>query len=325
MNALMPLLFVILGTVPPAYTQEAPMTSDETDALRREIDALRDEVDALKDSPAEAAGADLLDEPNERVGLGHAAHVAVGEQVDEAVAFGDDVTIAGRVTGDAVSFGGNVVVEPTGQVDGDAVAFGGVIKVRPGGTIAGDQVAMTVPGSITHIEPAGDEHHAVGSVALATDVPTLMHRLYRRLVMLLSVAGAGVLVVGLFPNRVARVAQSLERRPVRSAVVGTLASMFIGAFALLFTLVTLGLGLPVSAVAIGILGVAWLLGFVGLCQAVGDRLPIEQRPHGRWLAFLVGIGLLTFLGSLPWVGWLVVGAASVLGVGASLSTRFGGR
>jgi hypothetical protein len=68
---------------------------------------------------------------------------------------------------------------------------------------------------------------------------------------------------------------------------------------------------------------AWLLGFVGLCQAVGDRLPVQERPHGRWIALLVGVLLMTFLGSLPWVGWVVVGGASLLGIGAALSTRFG--
>ena len=56
---------------------------------------------------------------------------------------------------------------------------------------------------------------------------------------------------------------------------------------------------------------------------MGDRLPVESRPYGRWLAFLVGVVLLTFLGSLPWVGWLVIAGASVLGVGAAISSRFG--
>jgi hypothetical protein len=75
---------------------------------------------------------------------------------------------------------------------------------------------------------------------------------------------------------------------------------------------------------VAVLGLAWLMGFVGLCQAVGDRLPFEQKPHGRWLAFLVGALLLTCVGNLPVVGWLVVIAASTMGIGAALSSRLGG-
>ena len=73
------------------------------------------------------------------------------------------------------------------------------------------------------------------------------------------------------------------------------------------------------------LGLAWLLGFVGLCQTVGDRLPLDLGPHGRWIAFLVGVVLITCLGSLPAIGWLFVSGASLVGLGAAISTRFGSR
>jgi hypothetical protein len=331
----LPLLLGSALLTSPAFAQDdvQPEAQVETDDLRRELDALRDEVDALRSEREETrreldsliADGESGDSDAERVGFGQPVHVEADEHVREVVSFGHDVTVAGRVDGDAVSFGGNVVVLSTGRVDGDAVAFGGVVNVAEGGRVTGDRASLGMPGAAADLTAAGGDHHAVGSVALATDASTLLHNLYQRLVLLLSVAGAGVLVVGLFPNRVSRIAQDLEARPVRSAIVGTLATGFLGLFALLFTVLTLGLGIPVSAVAVGVLGLAWLLGFVGLCQAVGDRLPLDQRPHGRWLAFLVGVVLITFLGSLPWVGWLVVGAASIIGVGAALSTRFGGR
>lgn len=325
MIAATPLLFSLALpalAAPPASGSDPAELAAERDRLAAEQQALREEMRALREEVAE-----LRDEPlpagSEQIGFGKPVSVGAGELRDEVVSFGADVVIEGSVAGDAVSFGGDVRVEQSGRVGGDAVSFGGEVQVEDGGHVAGDRVSMGLPGVALDLAPAPDEHHAVGSMPLASDTSLLLQQLYHRLVLLLSVAGAGVLVVGLFPGRVSRVAQDLEQRPVRAAVVGLLATGFITLFSVLFGISTLGLGLPISALLMGGLGLAWLLGFVGLCEVVGDRLPLERRPHGRWLAFLVGIVLLTLVGSLPWIGWLVIGAASVLGVGGALSTRFG--
>jgi len=264
----------------------------------------------------------------ERVSYGQVVRVRMGERVEEVVAFGDNVEIAGVVIGDATSFGGDIIITESGRVGGDAVSFGGRVVVADGGSVNGDRVALGMPGvSATHVHTDHiDSTHAAGSVgALVDQDSSIFDTLYRRLILLLSFAGAGVLVVGLFPDRVGKIAGNLESHPIRSAVVGTFATGFLALFSILFAVITLGLGLPVSMVVWVFLGLAWLMGFVGLCQAIGDRLPFEQKPHGRWLAFLIGTVLLTCMSSLPLVGWLVVGGASLLGVGAALSTRFGGR
>jgi hypothetical protein len=258
------------------------------------------------------------------VAFGRPTKVKAGEVLDEVVSFGDDVEVAGHVTGDAVSFGGNVIVRSTGRVDGDAVSFGGMIEVEPHGIVNGDHVTLAIPNVVAGIG-APDTPAAAGSMVSATDSSSLLDAVYGRLVLLLSIAGAGVLVVGLVPQRVGRIASDLEQHPVRAAVVGALSTGFLSVFGVLFLVLTLGLGLPITLLLFALLGLSWLLGFVALCQAIGDRLPVESRPYGRWLAFLVGVVLLTFVGSLPWIGWLVIGGASLLGVGAAISSRFGGR
>ncbi|HHO50964.1 MAG TPA: hypothetical protein ENK18_08855 [Deltaproteobacteria bacterium] len=306
-----------LEAEPTELEHERARLAAEQQALRREMQALRREVAELRDEPIDGDG------DGEQIGFGRHVSVRAGQQRDEVVSFGGDVVIEGSVVGDAVSFGGDVVIEHSGRVGGDAVSFGGEVMVLDGGTVEGDRVTMGLPGVALELAPAAGDHHAVGSMPLVSDTSLLLQQLYHRLVLLLSVAGAGVLVVGLFPGRVSRVARDLEQRPVRAALVGLLASGSITLFSVLFGLSTLGLGLPVSAILMGGLGLAWLLGFVGLCEVVGDRLPLERRPHGRWLAFLVGIVLLTLVSSLPWIGWLVIGAASIIGVGGALSTRFG--
>jgi cytoskeletal protein CcmA (bactofilin family) len=304
-------------------TDPAPPQPDPNEMLR-EIQRLQADSAAMREEIAKlrAAGTQRGAEDSHKVAFGELVQIHEGQEVDEVVSFGNDVEVAGHVIGNAVSFGGDVAVTPTGRVDGDVVSFGGQIEVADGAHIGGNRVAMELPVGLP-VTPLEAEDATAGSLHLATDARALLHTLYRRMVFLLSIAGAGVLVVGLFPTRVTRVAQDLETRPIRAAVVGTLATGFLALFAGLFAVVTLGLGLPVSVLLVGLLGLAWLLGFVGLCQAVGDRLPLQDRPHGRWIAFVIGVVLITFLGSLPWVGWMVVGGVSMLGIGSALTTRFG--
>ena len=302
-----------------ATVDELRQAELEAEEVRRELLQLREELVELQHHPRQRHHE--LDA--ERVAFGQVVLVDEGETVDEVVAFGDDVHVKGVVRGDATSFGGSVIVFPTGAIHGDAVAFGGEIRVEDGGTLEGGRVSLGVPG-VAVSEVTSPAAGSVGAT-IANDAQGLLSSIYRRLVLLLSFAGAGVLVVGLFPTRVTRIADTLEERPFRSMFVGVMATGFLMLFSLIFGIVTFGLGLPVSFVVVAALGLAWLMGFVGLCQAVGDRLPFEQKPHGRWLAFLVGTILLTCVGSLPLVGWLVVLAASAIGVGAALSSRFGGR
>jgi uncharacterized coiled-coil protein SlyX len=249
----------------------------------------------------------------ERVGFGQEVRVRVGEQVEDVVAFGRPAFVEGEVLGDATSFGGHIQVGPHGIIHGDAVSFGGQIIVHPGGMVHGDRVTMAVPMS----------SEAMVTQALPTDSMSLLSRAYSHLILFLSFAGAGVLVIGLFPSRVSRIATTLDDFPIRSAIAGIFASTTLSITSLVFA-VTL-IGLPVSFLLIALLGLAWLMGFVGLCQAVGDKLPFRQKPHGRWFAFLVGTLVLTSIGALPFLGWLVVIAASMMGTGAALASWFGAR
>jgi len=307
---------------PPQPTEaEQPVRAADLQRLYTEMRELRQAIEAERaenlrlrdlerDRPVSSHG-----RPEERVGFGQDVYVGPAQEVEDVVGFGSDVRIDGVVRGNATSFGGNVIVTGSGVVYGDALSFGGRVEVQDGGRIRGDRIALEDPTGATltaDLEPES----TVGS---------FLSSLYRRIVLLLSFAGAGVLVIGLFPGRVDRIAQDLESRPFWSAMLGTTATVLLTVFAVLFALLTLGLGPPVSALLMAWLGAAWLFGFVGLCQTIGDRLPFANKPHGRWLTFLVGTGLLSCLGSLPWVGWLVVFVASMLGVGASITSRFGGR
>lgn len=310
---------------PPAADQGS--TSPDVAELQQRYEALAAENEALREQVArvEQALEDQGDD-DDRISYGP-VHVADGERVSEAVSMGSDVVIDGVVRGDAVSLGGSVRIGPRGRVGGDAVAIGGRVDVAQGGLVEGDRVTLAVddsPARLSAALPAVDDpHHATGALALASQASTLLDVLYQKMVWLLTVAGAGVVTVGLFPQRVARVAADVEERPIRSAIVGVLGPGFLTLFAGLFTLLTVGIGSPLGLLVMLGLCAAWLLGFVGFCQAIGDRLPLQHKHHGRWLVFLVGVVVVSFMSSLPWMGWLVVFGVSVIGTGSALATRLG--
>ncbi len=289
----------------PAWPQDT-RPSESEDTLAR-IEALEAR---LSEAEARLQAAEQLAEPTGLRGTSGGVVVEKGETVRDAVALGGPVEVYGRVKGPAVAFGGDVAVHAGGQVEGDAVAFGGEVRVQEGGVVRGDRVAMAPTGRSAWL-PA------------LTDPSGQGRDLARQLVLLLTFAGAGVLLVGLFPAHVARIARDLEERPWQAGVGGAVATIAGGVSALVLTLTIVGI--PLALLIAALLGLAWLLGFVGLCQVVGDRLPWMGMGARRWLAFLGGVALLAFFGALPVIGQLGLAAGGLFGAGAAVQTRLGTR
>ncbi len=282
-----------------AIRAEIATQREQIEALSEENQELKSKLAELKDAEAPVAAGPLGD----RVTYGRTLTIGPNEMVEVAVAYGGDLEVSGTVTRDATAFGGNIHVLKGGEVLGDVVAVGGQVVVDDGAQVHGDRIAM-----------------ADGKREFAPGVRGLVNSLYHRFVFLLSFAGAGILVVGLVPQRVARIAESVRERPLRSFSFGSATSLGLVLVSALFVLTVIGI--PISFLLIAVLGLAWLMGFVGLCQAIGDRLPFKQPHHGRWAAFLGGILFVTFVGVLPG-GWLVATLGSMVGVGAAVRTRFG--
>ena len=244
--------------------------------------------------------------------------------VDDVEAFSGDIEVLGVVRRDAKTFSGDVIIRKGGKVLGNASTLSGDVVVEAGGLLEG--MAQTFSGDLV-VEPGGvlagapilhPRHDALEHTGWGWSIASFFGGLFRRLVFLLAFAGAGVLIVALFPDRVRSVAVTLEEQPARAGLLGLAWTAGIVVASVLFFWTILG-----PLVGMAVLGVAWMLGFVGLCQMLGDRLPFSYKPHGRWLAFLVGSILMSFLGALPWIGFLTVLAASMFGIGAVFVSRFG--
>jgi hypothetical protein len=241
--------------------------------------------------------------------VAQAVIVGVGEQVSEVLAWGP-VSVRGDVQGRAVSFGGNVRVFEGAQVRGDAVSFGGQVRVDPGAVVQGDRISY----ASTTQEPDGSD-------GLLNQGGSWIRYITRKLVLILSLAGAGVVLTGLFPSQVERVSETLQERPLSHLAWGAMAVMLGGLLALALSATIIGI--PIAALIPIFLGIAWMIGIVAMCQLVGETLPFEGAKSRRWAGFLAGVALISLIGLLPWVGKLLIGCISLAGIGAALRSRLG--
>lgn len=235
--------------------------------------------------------------------------IGVGEQVSEIVAWGP-VSVRGQVDGRAVSFGGDVRVFEGGSVRGDAVSFGGQVRVDPGAIVQGDRVSLA---STTQIPTAPE-----GPLAKSGN---WIRHITRKLVLILSLAGAGVVMTGLFPSQIERVSETLQERPLSHLAWGAMAVTLSGL--LMVALSATIIGIPIAALIPIVMGIAWLLGIVAMCQLVGDTLPFKGAKSRRWAGFLAGVALVSLIGLLPWIGQLIIAGVSLAGIGAALRSRMG--
>ena len=250
--------------------------------------------------------------PKDRISSSGGVTVASDEVVLDAVSLAGPVSVHGVVRGDAVSMGGGIVVHDGARVHGDAVAFGGPVEVRPGGRVDGDRVAMDGGPSMSAV---------MGPVAeLSNGWMAALESLLRRIAMVLSIAGAGVLIVGIWPRQVDQVAEMVRARPFWTSIAGGIlvGAFSVGALALTFTFV----GIPLALLLLGVLALAAMLGFVAVCQALGEGIP-QLRRHGSWATFLAGAALLGLVSLMPWVGPVSLALVGFSAVGAALVTRLG--
>ena len=140
---------------------------------------------------------------------------------------------------------------------------------------------------------------------------------------MLSLAAAGVLLIAFFPQAVSNIAEASRQRPFWHGLAGMILTGVLGAGAVVLTITVLGL--PLAAALVLLLGAAWLLGFVGVCLGIGERLPAGARPRPAWMTFLAGAGLVGLASLIPVAGPLLIVLVGFLAVGSALVSRLGTR
>ncbi|MGZ8762043.1 MAG: hypothetical protein ACXW2Y_01815 [Acidimicrobiia bacterium] len=260
-------------------------------------------------APAAAEGRPI---PRSQFVVSGRVEVAPGEHLDRVVIIHGPVEVRGTVRHDVVAFDGNVTV--SGRVGGDVTATNGRVHVTSTGTVDGrvatDRAARldsgaSVRGGVDRI----DERWA-------SPLFVLVARGVLWLAVSLSTLGLGAVVVLVAPRGVDALTRAGREAIAPSIGWGVALSVGVPAagIALLLSL----LGLPLAVGLLAALALLYPFGYVVGALVLGG---FAVGPSGnRWLALVIGWGILRVAALLPWLALYTWIAATVYGLGATAVT-----
>jgi hypothetical protein len=245
--------------------------------------------------------------------------VVAGEAMADVAVVAGSLAIRGEVGGDAIVLGGDAVVGNRGRVEGDVFVLGGSLRLEPGAAVGGRTVAYpTVAAAwLTLLEGPTLGLSPFSPLILGLKLALLAAWL---VVVLLCLGGAG--------REALATSEAVRGEPFRAFLVG-----LTGVLALTLTAVFLAslvpslAGLPLLGLAVLIALMLKLWGMVAVFHAVGHgllRRVLRRRPSPLDAA-IAGLMVLGALKLVPWVGAWVWTTATLVGVGAALTTRLGRR
>lgn len=254
---------------------------------------------------------------NQMVAMGKDVIVA-GEALSDVAALEGSVDITGRVAGDVVVLGGDARLGPEAWVGGDVFVLGGTIQAAPGAHTAGRMVSYPTASSamVTLVEGPSFGLGFTSPLVLGTKL-ALLAAWAALLLVLFAASGRQLL----------ETADGVRREPFRSFATGLTGILALVLTALFFSAFTGGLvGVPLLALVVLLALLLKLWGMVAVFYALGDWLArrLLRRPRMRPLnAATIGLLVLGIVKFLPYVGIWVWTAATLIGIGAALSTKFG--
>lgn len=295
----------------PAEAQEAGDGTTEQSAVASPAAKLVDPSALVLDAGAIAR--------QELVAIGRDLEIH-GRAMADVAALDGDVRISGRVEGDVIVLGGSVVLASTARVTGDVFALGGAIQAEPGAEIGGRSVSHPTVSSawLTLLEGP--------SFGLAATDPLVVGA---KLALVTAWLAVVLLFFATFSREVLATSESVAAEPFRNFFIGLTAVLTLVLAALFFSAFSAALvGIPMLVLVVVLLLVLKLWGMVAVFHAAGHwlfDLLGRRKPTTSLNVAVAGLAALGIFKLLPWVGPWVWTAATLIGVGATLDTKFGRR
>ena len=244
--------------------------------------------------------------------------VIEGDALEDVAAINGSVEVTGTVRGDIIVLGGDARLGATAKVEGKIFVLGGTLDAQAGADLGGRSVVYPSASAawLTLVE-APALGLGAGSPAVLIAKLALLTAWLALLLLLFAVAGRQVL----------NTAEGVAREPFRNFWVG-----LTGILSLVLTALLLGafagpiIGFPfVVLVALALL-MAKLWGMVAVFYAVGRWVYRRLGRRGTVLSVAtLGLLFLGVLKFLPLVGLWTWTVATLIGVGAAFTTKFGRR
>lgn len=251
--------------------------------------------------------------------------VEAGATVEDLLVVGGDLTVRGRVTGDAVVIGGNLILADGGTILGDASVTGGDF-VEEGGTVDGEMRTIDGRG----IDIAEELQRAVSGVAATADAPRAAEarrdgppsrrdfpgdrsrgRVWRgiggliaTLAFAIVLAGIGTGLVFYARPNLETVSDTIRGSTLRAAGAG-LAATFLAVPAFVVLIVALAVsivGIPLLLLAVPLYPLALfgacLFGLLSVAHAIGERTaeqtgsPLDLRYRNSYAYMFTGVAMM---------------------------------
>jgi len=262
--------------------------------------------------------------------------VAAGETQDNIISFGGNVVVEGRVKQSVVAFGGtitvsgevgeavvgigsNIVLKPTAAIRGDVISLGGLLEKEPGCTITGDTVYFKA-------SELGGRLFNRGLFKGIFAFPLFPLLIFIKLIGLFLWLIAAIVVAVLFPRPIVRAAAAVRTSFWPVFWTGLLAVVIftgLAIFAALLCFILIGIPIAIALFWAGL--IVKIFGRVVLFYVLGESLlkafgAKNIRVVG---ASLLGLLIVSFIGFIPFIGFLFTLVLSILGWGAVVRTKFG--
>jgi cytoskeletal protein CcmA (bactofilin family) len=257
--------------------------------------------------PASAQGSTADDTSRDQIVLSGQLIVPQGETVDTALIFHGPAAIAGTVTGSVVVFDGKTDI--SGHVEGDVVVFNGSVTVRSGAQIGGDLVTTDTPtvepgATITGQQQRVATRFNAGDIGFASRIAWWIGYSVSTLVL-------GLLLLLIAPALDGAIVRASRQRTGASIGLGVAGFFLLPLIAVLFLVVVIAI--PLGLFLLLALALLYSIGYVAGAHAIG-RMVVKQ-PTSRFLAFLLGWGIVRVLGLVPVLGGAVWTLVSIFGLG----------
>ena len=247
------------------------------------------------------------------VKIGSDVTIEKGQKVHSVVAIGGQITVSGAVEKSVVAVGGSVVLTKTAVVKGNVISLGGVIVMARDAEVRGDLTEINSDNLYETLTTALSSEWEGWSWIFAVI----------SLSIFLVILVLALLIAALLPKPVRIVSEAIRENTFKVILCGILGLVLIAPLALLLTISVVGIALIPLEVIFVVCSV--LRGFCGVGQLFGAKLfrLLKRSEPGIVRETFWGLVILWLIGWIPYVGWMVKAIAIVIGLGATLVSRFG--
>jgi hypothetical protein len=247
------------------------------------------------------------------VRIGSDVMIEADQRVHSVVAIGGQITVSGTVEMSVVAVGGSVVLTKTAVVKGNVVSLGGVIVMARDADVHGDLTEINSNNLYETLTTALSSEWEGWSWLFAVI----------SLSIFLVIMVLALLIAALLPKPVRIVSEAISENTFKVILCGILGLVLIAPLAVLLAISVVGIALIPLEVIFVVCSV--LFGFIAVGRFVGAKLLrlVKRSEPGIVQETLWGLIILWLVGWIPYVGWMVKAIAIVIGLGATLVSRFG--